>query len=161
VAGEAILPFPPKAPFSAQRDYCPKGSSPCGVIRTWQILDGDIGTRYLRLRQAKHSDEQIQGTDGGHLQPFWLGRLLPERTPIREEGRGGEAGAKYPDSGCNFEVFTDEDSLELETLGPLRNLEPGETAEHIERWWLFKDVEAGESESWIDSEILARVQAVR
>jgi hypothetical protein len=49
-------------------------------------------------------------------------------------------------------------SLELETLGPLRKLNPGETAEHIERWWLFKDIESGDSESWIDSIILPAVE---
>jgi hypothetical protein len=69
-----------------------------------------------------------------------------------------ETGAKYPDFGCNFEIYADMHSLELETLGPLRNLEPGETAEHIEHWWLFRGVEAGESESWIDSAILPKVQ---
>jgi hypothetical protein len=30
--------------------------------------------------------------------------------------------------------------LELETLGPLTVLPPGATVEHIEDWWLFRDV---------------------
>jgi len=69
-----------------------------------------------------------------------------------------EAGAKYPDYGCNFEIYTDPYSLELETLGPLCDLEPGETAEHIEHWRLFKGIEEGDSENWIDAEILRRVR---
>jgi hypothetical protein len=33
-------------------------------------------------------------------------------------------------------------------------LNPGETAEHTEQWWLFKDVPAGDSESWIEQVVL-------
>jgi hypothetical protein len=47
------------------------------------------------------------------------------------------SGAQYPDFGCNFEVFTNPDFIELETLGPLVELPPGEVVEHVERWWLF------------------------
>jgi hypothetical protein len=48
-----------------------------------------------------------------------------------------KAGAAYPDFGCNFETFTNQDMLEVETLGPLRTLAPGESVEHEERWQLF------------------------
>lgn len=156
--GKAILPFPPKAPFSTGRIL------PEGVFTLWSYTDladprWRIGTRYLQLRQAKNSASRFKEQMGGIFNPsgwgayFRSGHLFVKRADV-------EVGAKYPDSGCNFEVFTDEHSLELETLGPLRNLEPGETAEHIEHWWLFKDIEAGESESWIDNEILARIQAI-
>lgn len=157
--GRAILPFAPKAPFSPSRLL------PEGVLTLWSYTDladprWSIGTRYFQLRQAKNSASRFKEQMGGIFNPsgwgayFRSGHLFVKKVDV-------EAGAKYPDFGCNFEVFTDEHSLELETLGPLRNLEPGETAEHTERWWLFKDVEAGESEDWIDSEILARVEAVR
>ena len=72
-----------------------------------------------------------------------------------------EKDAKYPDFGCNFEIYTDEHSLELETLGPLRNLKSGEAAEHTEHWWLFKDIQAGEDESWIDAIILPKVETAK
>lgn len=42
--------------------------------------------------------------------------------------------AEYADFGCNFETFTRQDMLELETLGRLVNLAPGETALHRETW---------------------------
>jgi hypothetical protein len=35
------------------------------------------------------------------------------------------AGAKYPDFGCNFQVFTNPEFLELGTLGPVVELRPG------------------------------------
>lgn len=44
-----------------------------------------------------------------------------------------DAHAAYPDFHCSFEIFTNGDFLELETLGPLADLAPGATVEHIER----------------------------
>lgn len=48
------------------------------------------------------------------------------------------AGATYPDRGCNLEIFTNSEMLELETLSPLRQLKHDETLEHIETWTLDK-----------------------
>ncbi len=47
------------------------------------------------------------------------------------------SGALYPDNGCSTEVFSDKYILEMETLSPLYNLEPGESCEHIENWSLI------------------------
>ena len=41
---------------------------------------------------------------------------------------------EFPDYGCNTQCFTDAAILELETLGPLRTLHPGDTAHHTEHW---------------------------
>lgn len=46
--------------------------------------------------------------------------------------------ATYADFGCNTEVYTNGDMLELETLGPLSKLSPGASVEHVERWHLFR-----------------------
>lgn len=43
----------------------------------------------------------------------------------------------HPDMGCNTEAFTDEGSLELETLSPLTELPPGGSLEHTELWQLY------------------------
>jgi len=48
------------------------------------------------------------------------------------------AGATYPDRGCNLEIFTNSEMLELETLSPLKQLKRDETLEHIETWTLDK-----------------------
>jgi hypothetical protein len=45
--------------------------------------------------------------------------------------------ATYPDLGCNFETFTNEDMLEVEALGPLVELAPGASTSHVEHWDLF------------------------
>jgi hypothetical protein len=44
--------------------------------------------------------------------------------------------ARYPDFGCNNEIYAEGDFLEIESLGPLRLLAPDATAEHTERWFL-------------------------
>ncbi|MFB6189031.1 MAG: hypothetical protein ABEI57_04035 [Halapricum sp.] len=49
--------------------------------------------------------------------------------------------ATYPDRGASVEVFTLDFMLELETLGPLVELDPGETTNHTEHWHCFDDVE--------------------
>lgn len=46
-------------------------------------------------------------------------------------------GAIYPDHGCNFETFTNQEMLEVESLGPLVSLAPGAATEHAEHWQLF------------------------
>ena len=45
--------------------------------------------------------------------------------------------ATYPDRGSAVEVYTDGSVLELETLGPLVELDPGESAVHTETWRLL------------------------
>ena len=42
--------------------------------------------------------------------------------------------AEYPDYGCNYETFTDPFIMEIETLGALRTLKPGECSDYEERW---------------------------
>lgn len=65
----------------------------------------------------------------------------------------------YPDFGCSFETFTNNDFLEIETLGPLTNVQPGHTAEQMEHWGLYRDVKLSEvTDDAIDKVILPLVQ---
>ena len=45
--------------------------------------------------------------------------------------------ARYPDFGVNNEVYSAGSFLELETLGTLDRLEPGQHTTHLEHWSLF------------------------
>lgn len=47
---------------------------------------------------------------------------------------------EYPDLGCNFETFTNPDMLEIESLSPLKQIAPGESIEHEEKWGLWNDL---------------------
>ena len=66
-------------------------------------------------------------------------------------------GAEYPDSGMNFETFSNEDFLEVESLGPLVTLEPGGTTSHEETWSLHRGVATCVSEEDADSAIRSLV----
>ncbi len=50
----------------------------------------------------------------------------------------------YADLGCNLEIYCDHRFLELETLGPLCKLAPGETIAHKEDWVILRGVESYE-----------------
>ena len=45
-------------------------------------------------------------------------------------------GMPHADFGCNVEIYADERAIELESLGPLVRLAPGESTAHDERWEL-------------------------
>lgn len=65
---------------------------------------------------------------------------------------------EYPDMGCNCETYTDGDFIELESLGALINLEPGETAEHEEMWFLFDNVNIGNTEDSLEAAIMPLIE---
>ncbi len=49
-------------------------------------------------------------------------------------------GAAYPDGGMNFETYTGSAFLEMESLGPLLQVAPGDTLTHVEKWDIIDDV---------------------
>jgi len=55
-------------------------------------------------------------------------------------------GAVYPDMGAEVEIFTKDIFTEVETLGPLTRLEPGETLKHTEVWYYFTGFPEWENE---------------
>lgn len=68
--------------------------------------------------------------------------------------------ACYPDGGCNFETFANADFLEVETLGALVTLAPGESTEHTERWSLFRDVPWCRTDADVDTHVRSRLDPV-
>jgi hypothetical protein len=62
-----------------------------------------------------------------------------------------EPDAAYVDEGCNCETYTEGEFVEIESLGPVFYLEPGESADHAERWLLFRDVSLGETDEELDA----------
>ena len=57
---------------------------------------------------------------------------------------------EYPDMGSSFEIFTNESFLELETLGPMQTVQPGESIDHLETWSLHRPVTV---DRWEDAEL--------
>jgi hypothetical protein len=108
-----------------------------------------LGPRLTRVRQDRErpSAQKIGCFDEGGFVAYAVDdQLFVKRTsPI--------AGA-HADLGCNVEVFVDGEMLELETLGPLATLAPGDATDHVETWYLF-----GETALPDEDEGLARALA--
>ncbi|NLL83204.1 MAG: hypothetical protein GX230_03055 [Lentisphaerae bacterium] len=68
-------------------------------------------------------------------------------------------GQAYPDGGVNFETFSNEEMLEIESLGPLVSLRPGDKVSHVETWRLFKDVPLCKTDAEVDKFILPLVNS--
>ena len=64
---------------------------------------------------------------------------------------GYQEGFAYPDEGCNCETYTAGPFMELETVGPMHELEPGESAVHEETWHLFRGIDVGASEESLEA----------
>jgi len=102
----------------------------------WPYTDlGDrrlrFGRRYITLRQDATGRPIKIGLaqDAGWGAYYLEGTLFVKRFPWLP-------AATYPDDGCNLELFSNSDMLELESLGPLVVLQHGQTIEHREDWEL-------------------------
>jgi len=131
--GCLLLPQPPLGEHP--RDLLPNRSL---IIWPYSDLSDprlSMGTRFIRLQQqATESATVLKFGTGSELgcALYVLGDQVFFKTfPWK-------SGANYPDQGCNFETFTDNGMLEVESLGPIVHLAPGEKVEHTEEWLLRK-----------------------
>lgn len=51
---------------------------------------------------------------------------------------GAEPLRLYPDNGCNFELYMCSKFMELESLGTMAHILPGESTSHTETWYLTR-----------------------
>lgn len=154
--GTTIIPQEPFIPHSEKL-------LPARSIALWNFTDlsdprFSFGKRFIRLR----TDSKITGNPqkiGVANRQGWAG-YLRDKTLFIKTFPFDECST-YPDFGCNFETYTDGDFMEVETLGPLTKLDPGDTATHVEHWHLFNDVDAGETDESLDkalSPILKKIK---
>lgn len=128
--GECVWP---QAPYAPQ----PENLLPARPMALWTYTDMNDPrwtwrSRVIRLRQADDTRPQKVGMQvrqgiAGYANH---GNFFYKRFPY-------DPAASYPDFGCNFETFTRQDMLEIESLGPLQSVEPGKFASHIERHHLL------------------------
>ncbi|MEA3345068.1 MAG: hypothetical protein U9Q78_02280 [Chloroflexota bacterium] len=94
------------------------------------------GHKFILLRQDPTIEQRIKL--GLNVDDGWCASLVGETLFLK--GFDVFEEAIYPDNGCTVEAYTDNRFLELETLGPLAYLEPGESTTHMEYWYLFGGV---------------------
>jgi hypothetical protein len=153
--GVLILPLPPKKPHPGptRNARSPKDYAPNQQVILWPYFDFSdkrwtFGKKYITLRQ----DARTGPTKLGLAHPMgWVGYLNGGALFVKRFAY--EDGRPYPDHGCNLEIFTNEDMLEIETLGPLVRLAPGATAEHVEKWELIGSVADFKDEGEIERNI--------
>lgn len=155
-SGRAILPFPPRAAMDKEHFQS------VAPLALWSFTDFSdsrwrLGEEYLQLIQSQQPSGRFPEQMSGLFVPdgwgaYWRnGDLFLKRTKVVES-------AQYPDFGCNFEVFTNGDFLELETLGPIVRLKQGESTIHTEHWWLLAGIPPVHDDSSIRSVILPIVR---
>ena len=102
--------------------------------------------KYIVLQQdPQNADPEKIGLFNPATRGAYLlnGELFVKKFAASPEG-------EYPDMGASYETFTNERFLEIETLGPLRTLQPGESIDHVEEWSLHRPVAV---DSWDDAEL--------
>ena len=154
--GRGILPLRPKAAMDNQH------LQPVGVLGLWSYTDFSdprwtFGREFIQLRQDSKPLGRFQEQMIGIYNPAGWVAYFREETLFVKRAQVVE-NAQYPDFGCNLEVFTNPDFLEVETLGPLCELQPGQSVSHIEQWWLLNSVPAGNGDEWIRTTICPLVE---
>jgi hypothetical protein len=154
--GMAISGFPPRGTHA---QYL----APTNPLTMWAYTNladprWKFTSKYLTLRQdPSNSDSQKLGLFNKDTWTAYLlnGEVFVKRTTADPNG-------KYPDFGCSFETFTNNEFLEVETLGPLSNVEPGKTVELVEHWGLFRNVKLNAiTDDDLDHTILPLVDSVQ
>ncbi|MFH1737789.1 MAG: hypothetical protein ABIH23_02190 [bacterium] len=149
--GKLIIPNPSYGPHS-------ENLLPVRSFTVWKYTEmGDPqfhwGNRYIILKQdttrEKPNKIGVANVEG------WAAYQRGEHLFVKYHEHNLDA--IYPDMGCSLETFTNNETLEFETLGPMIKLAPGETGEHIERWRLFKGINATDDEDSIDREVTAKI----
>ncbi len=160
--GTAIIPLPPYAPHPGDPTASAEKFAPQLTLALWSYFRfGDrrfvFGDRYVRITQDAKAERPSK--IGASLLDGWAAYHLKNTLFIKRFPY--QAGAVYPDRGCNFETFTDADILELESLAPLAHLEPGQHASHKEVWSLHNDVALPTTEAEIDATVLPKALSTR
>lgn len=92
-----------------------------------------FGKRYITLHQDENAETPIKlGLDLNKATVYYCknGNVFCKRI------ESNLPNGNYPDGGCNFETYTNDIFIEVESLGELKAVKGGETATHREMWSL-------------------------
>lgn len=148
--GKAIVPLPPKTSYGGNL-------LPVSSIALWEYTNladprWDWGKEFVMLEQDKNILTPQKA--GFYVPAGWVAYAQSDALFIKSFVH--DPAATYPDNNSNVELFTNADLLEVETLGALASVAPGESVKHEETWFLEK-VSETESKNVIDR-ILERAE---
>lgn len=92
--------------------------------------------KYLALRQDPNNPEAQKV--GLFNKDTWAAYLINGEAFVKRAT--ADPSRTYTDFGCSFETFTNNEFLEIETLGPMTKVAPGTTVEQVEHWSLHRNV---------------------
>jgi len=154
--GVAISGFPPRGKHPANLE----ATNPLVMWAYTNLADKRwaFTKKYLTLRQdVNNSDAQKLGMFNPRT---WGAYVLNGEAFIKLIT--ADPQANYPDFGCSFETFTNNEFLEMETLSPLKKVAPGETVELAERWSLYRNVRlASLTDDAIDAALLPLLETAK
>jgi hypothetical protein len=90
-----------------------------------------LGRRFLLLNAFMESPFKIGFANPKGWLAYWLEDILFVKFAAYD------SQAIYPDFGSSSECYCNERFIELETLGPLQEVQPGGSIQHSETWQLF------------------------
>jgi hypothetical protein len=93
-----------------------------------------MGRDFCLIRQSKDTQEAFKiglFNHSGFAAYFNKGQVFFKHFDVTD--------GLYTDFGCNYEVYTNENFLETETLGPLQTLATGQSVLHTEIWQIFAE----------------------
>lgn len=131
-----------------------EGLLPNRVLSLWPYTDMNDsrvtwGSDYTLLRQDVTKNKPFKL--GLSIPQGWLAYLNDGFLFIKAH-YFDKQGA-YPDGGVNVELYTNALFLELESLGTLQTLNPGETAVYTESWSIYKNINAINNEADVAKQI--------
>lgn len=152
--GVAVIPLPPRGTH-------PEALLPNTQLIFWPYSDlsdprWTFGRESILLRQdtSSTSPQKI----GGTIADGWLAYVNDGTAFVKQFDFSPDA--TYPDLGCNAETFTNNWMLELESLGGLVSLAPGETAVHTETWSLLENIPTPTDEAHLKEAVLPKIKAI-
>lgn len=154
--GVEILPLPAKKnhPGHPSNAKSPADYGPNQELVLWPYFDfadtrWTFGKRFAFLRQDVNKGPTKIGLAHreGWVAYLNSGVLFVKRFDYRE-------GAVYPDRGTRYQTFSNEDMLEMETVGELVTLAPGASAELTESWDLHGGVPPVSTEADVERVVL-------
>lgn len=142
--GTAVTGFPPRGKHPTNLE----ATNPLVMWAYTNLADPrwKFTRKYMMLRQdPKNNEAQKLGLFNPDS---WAAYILKNEAFVKRSR--ADSSKTYPDFGCSFETFTNNDFLEIETLSPLTKLLPGQTVEQVEHWGLYRNVVLND---WTDEEL--------
>jgi hypothetical protein len=132
--GTAITGFPPRGKHPQQLE----ATNPLVMWAYTDLSDPrwKFTRKYMMLRQDPANAEPQKL--GLFNRKTWVAYVLNGEMFLKQAQ--ADPALPYPDFGCSFETFTNNEFLEMETLGPLTKVPPGASVTHVENWSLHRGI---------------------